>query len=142
MMSYIRKREGVNYMATSKFTERQRSELEFYKSHGRYDNDRYKDTSLVVNTEKIENDTGIWGYAYKLLGKNGFEGKKLLDLGSGTGKHGVYFAIKGANVFAIDINSDGINLAHRRSSVNNVADKIKCCVGVAEDLPYADDRSL
>jgi len=60
-------------------------------------------------------------------------GKKLLDLGVGLGESAVYFATKGAEVTAVDVSPEMVDLTLRLGQRYGVT--IKGCVSGGEDLP-------
>ncbi len=64
--------------------------------------------------------------------------RKVLDLGSGSGRHIVYFAKKGFDVFGIDIAEEGRKIARAWLKKENLkADLQKG--NIYEKLPYPDD---
>ncbi len=73
----------------------------------------------------------------ELLGN--LEGKKVIEMGCGTGELSVLLAKSGAAVSAFDISPGTINIARRRAELNNVADDIDFHVAVAENLPFEDE---
>jgi len=54
------------------------------------------------------------------------KGKRVIDLGTGTGIQAITAAKKGAEVFALDINPIACSLAHENSNLNNADVKILC----------------
>lgn len=119
-------------------TERQHSEIVFYNRRRDYEADRWAEEDLKLRAEEIDHWSDKWGFAYRLLGNGGWQGKTVLDIGCGSGAHACYFAMKRAKVSAIDIHPDAIALTLRRALVNSVADKIEARVAPAETLPYPD----
>ncbi len=64
-------------------------------------------------------------------------GKRILDLGCGSGESGVYFAKQGAEVSACDISPQFIEVAKQLANHHSVSlDTVVC---PAETLPYPDD---
>lgn len=69
--------------------------------------------------------------------KNRAENPKLLDLGTGTGRHARYFAQNGFNVSAVDIDPVALNRAKRYARFANM--DIKFQLGDMKNLPYSDN---
>lgn len=67
----------------------------------------------------------------------GLNGKRLLDLGCGTGIAAVYFALKGANVFAVDISPEMLKKADELSHKYGV--KLSMFKMTAENLRFEDE---
>ncbi|MGC6176677.1 class I SAM-dependent methyltransferase [Lacrimispora sp. 38-1] len=63
--------------------------------------------------------------------------KKILDLGSGLGRHSIFFAQQGFDVSAIDISEYGINYLKEWSKKENL--DIEAKVGDMVALPYKDN---
>ncbi|MFA5926525.1 MAG: class I SAM-dependent methyltransferase [Parcubacteria group bacterium] len=64
--------------------------------------------------------------------------KRVLDLGSGTGRHLVYLAKKGFDVYGIDIADEGIKLSRKWLKAENLKANLK--VGsIHERLPYKNN---
>ncbi len=71
-----------------------------------------------------------------LLKKN--KVKKILDLGSGSGRHTVYLAKRGFEVFGIDIAQEGINITKNWLKKENLKADLK--IGnIYKKLPYPND---
>lgn len=62
------------------------------------------------------------------------KGKKLLDLGCGIGDASIYFALRGAEVTAIDISPAMIKLVKKLARLKRVSKKVGAKVMVAEKL--------
>lgn len=60
-------------------------------------------------------------------------GKKILDVGAGTGRLSVNLVNAGAEVTALDVSGSMLKVLQRKNS------RIKTVVGDAEDLPFADN---
>lgn len=58
----------------------------------------------------------------EFFGKNGLKGKRVLDIGAGTGKMSEIAAKKGAKVFAADINPILIGKAKKRGVIRTICD--------------------
>ncbi len=110
-----------------------------YKQTRTYAAERYRDADLLLNVAEIDRWQGKWGYSYRLLLGKGVDGVRILDCGCGSGEHGVYFALKGANVYGFDINPEAIALARRRAAVNSVSHRTFFEVKPFEALDYEDN---
>ncbi len=66
------------------------------------------------------------------------EGKRVLDLGSGTGFVASLLAANGAHVDAIDISEASLDIARWRAEVSGVADRIRFHNMAAETLTFED----
>jgi len=74
-------------------------------------------------------------YAYYLLGDVG--GKRVLDLGCGSGENTALLARRGARVCAIDISESLLRLARRRVELHGVQDRTSTVAASAHALPVA-----
>lgn len=66
------------------------------------------------------------------------KGKRILDLGCGLGDAAVYFALNGADVWAIDISPGMVGITKRLAEKHNVSNKLDAQVMVAEELKFPD----
>jgi SAM-dependent methyltransferase len=64
--------------------------------------------------------------------------KRVLDLGCGTGRHAVYFAKKGFDVYGIDISKEGLQITKSWSKKENVRVNLKCG-SIYRKFPYKKD---
>jgi ubiquinone/menaquinone biosynthesis C-methylase UbiE len=76
-------------------------------------------------------------YSYALHEYCSFEGKKILDVGSGNGYVLSKYATEGAHVFGIDITQAGIDLCCKRFEHLNLNGQFQ--VADAQALPFADN---
>lgn len=76
-------------------------------------------------------------YSYRLLGD--VRGKKVLDLGCGSGENAPMLAHLGANVYSMDISEQLLNLAKRRLVVNGNPANVNLIVASAYDIPLPDE---
>lgn len=96
-----------------------------------------RDTSIdsVVVKEFFEAESAIEGKTI-ILEFGELKGKKILDLGCGTGMSSVYFALKGAHVFAVDISSEMLRKVDELSRKYGV--KLDMFKMTAENLRFDD----
>lgn len=88
---------------------------------------------LFVDVEvALSNYPDYYQYAYSLLGD--IKGKRILDMGCGSGKSSVILAKKGAFVIAFDISEKYVEVTALRASLNGVEDKIKVERMAAENV--------
>lgn len=74
----------------------------------------------------------------ELIVGDGLEGKRVLELGTGSGAYCVPLAERGARVEAIDISQGAIDVARERIAGNAVAGAIGLQVMNAEELTFPD----
>jgi ubiquinone/menaquinone biosynthesis C-methylase UbiE len=67
---------------------------------------------------------------------------RVLDVGTGRGRFGLYFARKGCRVIGIDLNPEMLAAAGERARHLDVADRFELRAGSAEDLSGFADGSL
>lgn len=67
------------------------------------------------------------------------EGRKVLEVGCGTGELTVLFALSGALVSAFDISPKSIEVTRNRCTINGVSDRVDLRVAVGEELPYESE---
>lgn len=75
-------------------------------------------------------------YAYHLLGD--VRGRRVLDLGCGSGANTILLAARGAQVCGLDISEELLRLARRRLAINGRGDQAVFVTGSAHALPFAD----
>jgi ubiquinone/menaquinone biosynthesis C-methylase UbiE len=64
--------------------------------------------------------------------------KKILDIGFGSGRHVVYFAKKGFDVYGIDISEEGLKITKSLLKKSNLKARLK--IGdIYKKLPYKND---
>jgi ubiquinone/menaquinone biosynthesis C-methylase UbiE len=72
----------------------------------------------------------------RLLGD--LTGKKVLDVGCGMGLWSAYLATSGAEVWAIDISPQSVEMAKRRAILRGVGDRVTASVMSAMDMQFPD----
>jgi SAM-dependent methyltransferase len=75
-------------------------------------------------------------YAHHLMGN--VNGRRVLDLGCGSGGNACLLAARGATVWAMDISRDLLALTVRRAGLDGVAARIWPLHGSAHAIPLAD----
>jgi len=112
-------------------TERQKIEQDFHNQWAQQVN---LDDLLV--TQSFEAATALENN-YALSQMLPLKGKKLLDLGCGAGETSVYFALQGAEVTAVDISEEMLELVKKLAARHNVT--LQTQHTVAEQMPFADE---
>jgi SAM-dependent methyltransferase len=74
-------------------------------------------------------------YAFAVLGD--VRGRRVLDLGCGSGENTLLLAQRGARLVSVDISESLIKLAGRRLDVNGLGGAAQFVVASAHDLPIA-----
>lgn len=62
---------------------------------------------------------------------------KILDLGCGTGRHSIFLAQQGFNVYALDISKTGVEITKKKAKSLNLDIKFK--VHDMKNLPYSNN---
>ncbi|HEX5166353.1 MAG TPA: class I SAM-dependent methyltransferase [Thermomicrobiales bacterium] len=75
-------------------------------------------------------------YALDQLGD--LRGKRVLEIGGGTGYHAAILVHRGAQVVATDVSSVGVEVMQRRFEANEMTDRAEAAVVVAEEMPFED----
>jgi SAM-dependent methyltransferase len=65
----------------------------------------------------------------------GFDGRRILDLGSGPGQYAVAFAQRGAQVTCHDVSATYLAFAQHKAQAMGVADRISCSLGYLDEAP-------
>ena len=122
--------------------EGKKSEAEFHDEF--YGSQKIADEDLVVQTEGFRESLAqnLMGdlYACLLDSLGDYQGKDILEYGSGTGQVGVYFALTGANVRGFDVSEEGVKHANRRALINGVSSTAIFEPMKAEALGYEDGQ--
>ncbi|MDH7794167.1 MULTISPECIES: class I SAM-dependent methyltransferase [unclassified Beijerinckia] len=77
---------------------------------------------------------------FELMDVDNLKGEKVLDVGSGIGQYGVFFALKGADVRGFDLSPVGVEAGNALARENGVADTCRFEVANATAMPYADEE--
>ena len=67
-------------------------------------------------------------------------GKRVLEVGCGIGTDSINFARAGAQLTAVDLSTESLNIARQRAEVMGVADRIEFVQANAEELTSAARR--
>lgn len=104
-------------------TERQRTEAEVYNARVRAAMAAITDEELRVSASRppFPNREHVDFLSFALNRIGDPAGKRILEVGSGTGALSVYLALCGAQVTGIDVSDENAQLSQRRARVNGVA---------------------
>lgn len=91
--------------------------------------------SETLHTERVARDNLV-RCTLALLG--GIQGRRILDVGCGTGQWSVFLAEEGAEVFAIDLSSRSVRVTQRRAEVTGVRARVHTAVMSATGLGFRD----
>jgi 2-polyprenyl-3-methyl-5-hydroxy-6-metoxy-1,4-benzoquinol methylase len=117
-------------------SDRWRNEVAFFDQHATERSDGAQPLSRAV-VERYACARQPWfhkEYRFRLLGD--LTGKKVLDVGSGTGENSILLAYRGADVTGVDISPQSTELAASRASASGVATRTRfvCAPIEAADL--------
>ena len=116
---------------TDKIAEKIEREREFHNQWA-----QSIDLEDLMVRENFESPTAIENrFALKEMGD--LKGKKVLDMGCGAGESSVYFALRGADVYACDIAEDFLKVGESLAKKFNVS--VNFSRAEASQLPYADE---
>lgn len=76
-------------------------------------------------------------YRFGLLGN--IAGKRILDIGCGTGENSALFALLGAKVHGVDISSSSIEIARRRVELDGTSDNARFVCAPIEQVDLEPD---
>lgn len=79
-----------------------------FKLYSQYYNLLYKDKNYVAEVD----------YLADLIDQYGSQGKKIIELGSGTGKHANLLAEKGYQILGIERSPEMVDIANRSKAIN------------------------
>lgn len=118
------------------FTPKQEKEAAFFNEIGEEILSwpkKKQESLLYVDVEvALNNYPDYYQYAYSLLGN--IEGKRILDLGCGSGKSSVILTKKGAFVVACDISEKYVQVTDLRAKINDINNRIVVERMAAESL--------
>lgn len=97
-----------------------------------------------IDTETVLEDRSSWQKPEAVIHQMGdISEKKIADIGSGTGYFTYRFAMKGADVIAIDIDPEMISLVKlfKENLPENISDKITTRLAEPDDPKLADNEA-
>jgi 2-polyprenyl-3-methyl-5-hydroxy-6-metoxy-1,4-benzoquinol methylase len=95
------------------------------------------DLKAIPVREVFESVTAMENrFMLRLMGD--LRGKRLLDIGCGLGESSVYFALKGAEVTAVDLSPGMVQTASELAKTHGV--RVEGVVAAAEDLPVTSSH--
>lgn len=106
-------------------TERQRIEAEVYNARVREAMAAITDAELRVDARRppYPNREHVEFLDFALARFGDPAGRRILEVGSGTGALSVYLALRGAQVTGIDVSEENAELSRRRAAVNGVSER-------------------
>lgn len=81
----------------------------------------------------------IHGYVHAQQRLGDLRGKRILDLGCGTGWLSVILAKRGATVDAVEISTEAVRIATEMARINGVSEQVTARVGSAYDIEFPDE---
>jgi 2-polyprenyl-3-methyl-5-hydroxy-6-metoxy-1,4-benzoquinol methylase len=125
---------------TMTYTRRQQNEADVYNERAIGLNASLRDDELVLdpsvipypNREHVEFLDHLFGIAGDLTGK------RMLEVGCGSGILTSYFALNGAQAVGVDVSEGMVGVAARRAEVNGVADRVEFRVAPIETMDDPD----
>lgn len=115
----------------------------YYKTRSDFENNQ--PTKVVVHDKVFDTHPGVRpptiNGLYMLENSWVREGEEILDIGTGTGLHAIFYANKAKQIVATDIYAPAVENAQINAQLNHVEDKIDFRVG---DLfePIKDDEKF
>jgi 2-polyprenyl-3-methyl-5-hydroxy-6-metoxy-1,4-benzoquinol methylase len=130
-------------MTTVPVTSRQCREAAVYNARASELDEQLDDASLLVdgrtppypNREHVE----FMDFLFGRLGDP--RGKRILEVGCGSGTLSTYLALRGALAVGVDVSAGMLALARRRADVNGVSGRVELLASPLEDLAE-DDASF
>ena len=121
-------------------TDRQRVEAEVYNARVRESSAALRDDDLTVDAAipPFPNREHVDFLSFALSRLGDVRGRRLLEVGIGSGALSVHLALRGAQVTGIDVAEENVVVARRRATVNGVAEKTSFRVVPVEQLDDAD----
>jgi SAM-dependent methyltransferase len=121
----------------SSLTERQRSDAAFFDRHWERLAREGLDWVVPPDEEMYRRDLGR-SLRYVLQRLGALEGRRVLELGCGSGDYTVVLARRGALITAIDLAPSALAITRRRARANRVAERVRVARMPVEALALAD----
>jgi 2-polyprenyl-3-methyl-5-hydroxy-6-metoxy-1,4-benzoquinol methylase len=125
---------------TLRLTDRQRVEADVYNARVRDSFAALRDDDLRVDaaTVPFPNREHVDFLSFALSRLGDVRGRRLLEVGIGSGALSVHLALRGAQVTGIDVAEENVVVARRRARVNDVAERTDFRVVPVEQLADPD----
>ena len=121
-------------------TERQDHEAEVYDVRASALDGTLSDADLVVDVARPpypnREHVAFLDFVFGRIGD--LAGKRILEVGCGTGNLSTYHALRGAQAVGVDVSAGMLGLARRRAEVNGVSDRVELIAQPIEDLDEPD----
>jgi 2-polyprenyl-3-methyl-5-hydroxy-6-metoxy-1,4-benzoquinol methylase len=117
-------------------TLRQQHEAEVYDARAARFEQELSDEDLVVDPDRPpypnREHVDFLDFVFARLGD--VTGKRILEVGCGSGNISTYLALRGANAVGVDVSAGMLALARRRADVNGVSASVELLEAPIEDL--------
>jgi ubiquinone/menaquinone biosynthesis C-methylase UbiE len=113
-------------------TARARAESEFYDRYAEQLSAKRVEPLTVFAPTCMENE-----YLLSQFGE--LRGKRVLDIGCGQGDTSVWFALRGAEVWALDVSERMVEFTRQLAAAHRVVERVHAEVCRVEDMPYDSD---
>ena len=121
-------------------TERQEHEAEVYDARASALGGTLCDEDLVVDSARPpypnREHVAFLDFVFGRIGD--LAGKRILEVGCGSGNLSTYHALRGARAVGVDVSAGMLELARRRAEVNGVSDRVELIAQPIEDLDEPD----
>ena len=130
----------VTAVSGVQLTDRQRVEADVYNARIRDSSAALRDDDLAVDSviPPFPNREHVDFLSFALSRLGDVRGRRLLEVGIGSGALSVHLALRGAQVTGIDVAEENVVVARRRATVNGVAERTDFRVVPVEQLADPD----
>jgi len=101
----------------------------------------FRDKSLLESTrstyEELFTAYPEYRYVYDFFGPS-VAGKRVLEVGCGSGVLSVALAVSGARVTAVDVSASGLRVTRERAAHYGVSDRVETVESAAEELDFPE----